>query len=476
MRFTSPRRMRAATRGLSIVFVVMLASLAAAPSVVAHHASVKAAATCVDGQYVIDWRALSWVATDGTTDRGHRADPWRGLNQKPGLTISYRLGWHGHLKKVAGAYTLTAAHTTGVVINGKTHQFPSTSGSFTLPGSTRAHLLLRVKAGPWGPNPANGRYVDHRWSHTGYFAELRLSGDCRGGNPNPTPEPTPKPAAVPGATATSACVGAAAVIRVDLTNDNAAGGDAFTFTVSSPATGSKPSFDRSATVPAHDATSLDVPVDENGSRTVTAAGPGFSQTFTMTGDCVADPAPNADAAQVCSDSLGAIRITLTNANDVGGEPVTFDVTSPATGSQPAYSMVIALDGGEVRSVDVPVDEDSARTVTVAAAGMSTATFTRTIDCVSPAQPVASAFSFCDGPVGTLVIDVANENAPGGASVTFTIDVSAAGTQPAVHQTVTVAAGGSQELTRIVDEGTTRTATIDAPGMTTVTFTAGADCV
>ena len=478
VRFTSPRRQRTAARGLPVVFLVMVAILGTAPSVVAHHVATKASAsaTCVDGQYVVEWRALSWVATDGITDFGRTAAPWRGLNQKPGLTISYRLGWREPIKHVAGVYTLTAAHTTGVVIGGRTHQFPSASGSLTLAGNTKGRLLLRVKAGPWGPNPANGRYETHRWSHTGYLAVLSLKGDCGSGTPTPTPVPTPKPPADPGATAASACLGTDAVIRVGLTNGNAPGGDAFTFTVSAPAAGSKPAFNQSVTVAADSATSLDVPVDENGTRTITAAGPGFSQTLTGTGDCVADPVPIVSDSQVCTDGSGAIRVTLTNDNARDGEPITFEVTSPATGSQPAYSMVISLLGGEVRNLDVPVDEDSSRTVTVAAPGMTTVTLTRSIDCVSPAQPVASAYSFCDGTVGTLVMNVANQNAPGGDPVTFTIDVPGAGSQPALHRTVVVAGGGSEELTEFVDEGTTRTATIEAPGMTTLSFTMTAACL
>lgn len=190
VRFTSPRRQRTAARGLPVVFLVMLAVLGAAPSVVAHHTTAKASATCVDGHYVVDWRALSWVATDGTTDSGRMAAPWRGLNQDPGITISYRLGWRGHVRQVDGVYTLTAARTTGVVINGKTREFPSASGSFTLPGNTKGPLRLSVKAGPWGPNPANGRYETHRWSHTGDLAVLRLKGDCRSGTPTPTPTPS----------------------------------------------------------------------------------------------------------------------------------------------------------------------------------------------------------------------------------------------------------------------------------------------
>ena len=249
------------------------------------------------------------------------------------------------------------------------------------------------------------------------------------------------------------CLGTAAVIRVGLTNTNAPGGDPFTFTVSAPAAGSQPAFNQSVTVAADGATSLDVPVDENGTRTITAAGPGFSQAFTMTGDCVADPKPIVSDSQVCTDGSGAIRVTLTNDNTSDGEPITFEVTSPAAGSQPAFSMVISLLGGEVRHIDVPVDENTSRTVMVSAPGMATVTLTRSIDCVSPAQPVASAYSFCDGAVGNLVMNVSNQNAPGGESVTFTIDVPGAGSQPALHRTVVVAGGGSEELTEIVDEGT-----------------------
>ena len=104
VRFTSPRRQRTVARGLPIIFLVMVAILGVAPSAVAHHAtadaSASASATCVDGHYVVDWRALSWVATDGTTDSGRTAAPWRGLNQKPGVTISYRLGWRAHTRHV----------------------------------------------------------------------------------------------------------------------------------------------------------------------------------------------------------------------------------------------------------------------------------------------------------------------------------------------------------------------------------------
>jgi hypothetical protein len=472
VRLSSSRRLRIAARGLPVMVLVLLTTLAAAPSVAAHHASVKASASCVDGHYVIDWRALSWVATDGTTDAGRTAEPWRGLNQKPGITITYRLGWHGRVKTVDGVRTLTAANTTAVVVKGKVRQFPSASGSFDLPGTTKGVLVLRVKAGPWGPNPANGRYVHHDWSHDGYLASVDLKGDCRKGD---TPPPVPAPA-VPDASAASACVGTSAVIRVELTNGNVAGGAAFAFTVSAPAAGSKPSFSQAATVAAHSSTSLDIPVDENGSRTVTVAGTGFSRTFTRTGDCVADPEPNVEAAQVCSNGLGAIRLTLANTNPAAGEPITFTVTSPATGSQPAYTMVIALNGGEVRNLDVPVDEDGARTVTVAAPGMSTASFTRTVDCDSPAQPVASAYSFCDGTVGKIVMTVANRNEPGGGSVVFTIHLDGAGTQPALDRTVEVAGGGSVEVTEIADEDTNRRGTIDAPGMTTLVFTLGADCI
>ncbi len=473
MRVTSPRRLRIAARGLPIVVLVTLAMLAAAPSASAHHASVKASASCVDGRYVIDWRALSWVATDGTTDTGRSAAPWRGQNQKPGITLGYRLGWHGHFKKVAGVHTLTSARTTGVVVKGKTRQFPSASGSFELPGTAKGKLVLRLKAGPWGPNPANGRYAYHRW-HARYFAIVHLKGDCRVTDPDPDPDPVPP--AEPGASAASVCVGTAAVIRVGLTNANAPGGDAFAFTVSSPATGSKPSFAQAVTVAAGGATSLDVPVDENGSRAVTAGGTGFSETFTRTGNCIADPQPSVTASQTCSNGLGAIRITLANTNAASGESVTFAVSSPATGSQPAYSMVTTLTGGDVRNHDVPVDEDTSRTVTVQAPGMTTATITRTVDCDSPAQPHASAFTFCDGTVSTIVMTVSNQNAPGGASVEFTIDVAASGSQPALHQTVLVAGGASQEVSVIADEGTTRSGTINAPGMTTLVFSFGADCV
>ena len=280
--------------------------------------------------YVIDWRALSWVATDGTTENGGSAAPWRGLNQKPGITVSYRLGW-GHTKRVPGVHTLTAAETTPVVVRGKTRQFPSTSGSFDVRGNARGELVLRIKAGPWGPNPATGRYASHRWNSRAY-AVIKLKGDCGTSSPTDPPTPTPPPPAIPGASAASACVGTAAVIRVGLANTNVAGGNAFAFTVSAPAAGSKPSFSQSVTVAANGSSSLDVPVDENGSRTVTVAGNGFSQSFTRTGDCVDDPAPNAAAMQVCTDGLGAIRITLTNDNDAAGESVTFSVTSPATGS------------------------------------------------------------------------------------------------------------------------------------------------
>ena len=221
-----------------------------------------------------------------------------------------------------------------------------------------------MKAGPWGPNPKNGRYVDHQWSRTGYLASVDLKGDCRNGNPAPTPPPP----AVPGATAAAACVGTAAVVRVGLTNGNVAGGAPFAFTVSSPSTGSKPGFSQAVTVAAHGATSLDVPVDENGSRMITVAGTGFSQSFTRTGDCIADPEPNVVAGQICTDGSGAIRLTLANTNAADGESVTFTVASLAAGSQPAYSMVITLNGGDVRHLDVPVDEDGTRTVTVAGCG------------------------------------------------------------------------------------------------------------
>src|SRR5207344_1629556 len=109
--------------------------LVAVPTAAAHDngphraAAVRASASCVDGHYVITWNARSWVATDGTTDSGRWAAPWRGLNQKPGLKVSYRLGWNRHMKKVPGVYTLTDARTTGVLIKGKTHQFPSATGS-----------------------------------------------------------------------------------------------------------------------------------------------------------------------------------------------------------------------------------------------------------------------------------------------------------------------------------------------------------
>jgi hypothetical protein len=462
--------MRTAARGLPLIALVMLAMFAAAPAS-AHHASVKASASCVAGHYVIDWRALSWVATDGTTEDGRSAAPWRGLNQKPGITISYRLGSHGHIKKVAGVHTLTAARTTDVVIKGKARQFPSASASFDLPGNTKGKLLLRVTAGPWGPNPANGRYESHRFSHSEYFATIRLKGDCRSGNPDPTPP------AQPGATAASACVGTAAVIRVDLTNDNAAGGDPFAFAVTSPAAGAKPSFNQTVTVAAHGATSVDVPVDENGTRAVTAAGTGFSQSFTLTGDCVANAQPAASAGAVCANGLGAIRITLSNSTSADGESVTFDVTSSATGSQPAYSSALTLNGGDVRTLDVPVDEDTERTVAVTAPGMSAMSFTKTVDCDSPGQPVASAFAFCDpGDVLRIVMTVANENETGGESITFTIDLAGAGSQPALHQTVVVPAGTSQEILEIADEGTTRAGTINAPGMTTLVFAFGANCI
>ena len=73
--------------------------------------------------------------------------------------------------------------------------------------------------------------------------------------------------------------------------------------------------------------------------------------------------------------------------------------------------------------------------------------------------------------------MSNQNAPGGASATFTVDVTAAGSQPAFHQTVVVAGGSSQDLTVTADEGTSRSGTISAPGMTTLTFTTmPADCV
>ncbi len=72
--------------------------------------------------------------------------------------------------------------------------------------------------------------------------------------------------------------------------------------------------------------------------------------------------------------------------------------------------------------------------------------------------------------------VSNDNAPGGASVTFTLHVDAAGTQPVFDQTVVVPAGGSQEVSVISDEGTTRSGSIAAPGMTTLEFTFGADCI
>jgi hypothetical protein len=457
---TSFRRMRTVARGLPIVLLVLLA---AAPAAAAHHASVRASATCVDGHYVIDWRALSWVATDGTTENGGSAAPWRGLNQSPGITVSYRLGWWSRGTRVPGVHTLTAAETTPVVIKGKTHEFPSTAGSFNVRGNARGELVVRLKAGPWGPNPASRRYAYHRW-HVGAYAVIKLTGDC--GNSNPS-DPPP---AIPGASAASACVGTAAVIRVGLANTNASGGNAFAFTVSSPATGAQGSFDQSVTVAAGGSSSLDVPVDENGSRTVTVAGSGFSQSFTRTGDCVDDPQPNASAMQVCENGLGAIRVTLANSNDADGESVTFTVTSPATGSQPAFSMVTALNGGDVRNLDVPVDEDTARTVTVAAPGMSTASFTRTIDCNAPAQPDASEYTFCDGSVFRIVMTLSNQNAPGGAPATFTVDVAAAGSQPALHQTVVVAGGDSQDLTTTADEGTSRSGTISAPGMTTLVFT------
>ena len=475
MQVTSPRRMRTVAHGLPIIVLVLLATLAAAPAATAHHATVRASATCVDGHYVIDWRALSWVATDGTTETGGSAAAWRGLNQKPGVTVSYRIGRWGHRNRVPGVHTLTAAATTPVVVNGKTHQFPSTSGSFTVRGNARGELVLRLKAGPWGPNPANGTYAYHRW-HSGAFAVLKLKGDCGSSNPTNPPTPTPPPPAVPGASANAACVGTAAVIRVGLANTNASGGDSFAFTVSSPATGSKPSFSQAVTVAANGSSSLDVPVDENGSRTVAVSGSGFSQSFTRTGDCIDDPQPNASAMQVCADGAGAIRVSLTNGNDAGGESVTFTVASPATGSKPAFSLVIALIGGDVRNVDVPVDEDTARTVTVSAPGMSTASFTRTIDCDLPALPNSYAFTFCDGPVSTIVMGLQNQNEPGGASVTFTVHVNGAGTQPVFDRTVVVAAGGSQELTVITDEGSTRAGSIAAPGMTTRQFSFGADCI
>ena len=56
-------------------------------------------------------------------------------------------------------------------------------------------------------------------------------------------------------------------------------------------------------------------------------------------------------------------------------------------------------------------------------------------------------------------------------------MTAAGSQPTFHQTVVVAGGGSQDVTLGADEGTSRSGTISAPGMTTLTFTTmPADCV
>ena len=91
--------------------------------------------------------------------------------------------------------------------------------------------------------------------------------------------------------------------------------------------------------------------------------------------------------------------------------------------------------------------------------------------------MASEFTWCDGSLFQIVMTVSNQNAPGGASATFTIDVTAAGSQPAFHQTVVVAGGGSQDVTLSADEDTSRSGTISAPGMTTLTFTTmSADCV
>ena len=66
--------------------------------------------------------------------------------------------------------------------------------------------------------------------------------------------------------------------------------------------------------------------------------------------------------------------------------------------------------------------------------------------------------------------MSNQNAVGGVPVTFTVDVTGAGSQPPLHETVVVAGGGSQELTTSADDGTSRMGTISAPGMTTLTFT------
>ena len=231
------------------------------------------------------------------------------------------------------------------------------------------------------------------------------------------------------------------------------------------------------TVAANGSSSLDVPVDENGSRTVTVSGSGFSQSFTRTGDCIDDPQPDASAMQVCTNGAGAIRVTLTNGNDAGGESVTFTVASPATGSKPAV-----LDGHRTHRRRRPKrrragrrghgsDRHGERSGHVD--GLVHADHRLRF---AGAAELHTAFTFCDGTVSTIVMGMQNQNEPGGASVTFTVHVNGAGTQPALHQTVVVAGGGSQELSVIADEGTTRAGSIAAPGMTTRQFSFGADCI
>ena len=57
------------------------------------------------------------------------------------------------MKKVPGVYTLTNARTTGVLIKGKTHQFPSATGSFDVPGNAKGYLVLRAEGRALGPEP-----------------------------------------------------------------------------------------------------------------------------------------------------------------------------------------------------------------------------------------------------------------------------------------------------------------------------------
>ena len=319
-----------------------------------------------------------------------------------------------------------------------------------------------------------------------YFCALKILGTLRSVS-SPTQcsklesavVVTPSSPAIPSASAATVCLPGGPVIRVTLSNGNQAGGESVTFTLASAASGSNPAFNQQATVLADSSTSVDVPVDENDTRTVTVDAPGLpTQTFTLTGNCQANAEPTASAQVVCVTGGPVIRVTLENGAPVPGESVTFQTSSAGTPAFTTRNDTIAAGGANV-VINVPVTENDTRTVEVSAPGLppSQSQFTLTGNCLADAQPAASAQVVCVSGSPFIRVTLENLTAAGGESVTF--QTSSAGTPAFTTRNDTIAAGGADVIINVpVTENDTRTVEVSAPGLppSQSQFTLTGNCV